>query len=129
MIEHSALILIEFQQEWLDQDGKLHSLMQDRKQFQFAIKSAKDVLETARQCEMKIVHCGLSFQNGYPELGKAQHGLREAIARYCTFPSNEKGSQSKTLLFLKRDNLSCKDGRVVVDLQGLTLTHTCGIKE
>jgi biuret amidohydrolase len=93
MIKNSALILIEFQKEWLDQDEKLHSLMQDREQFQTAIASAKTVLETARQCEIKIVHCGLGFQAGYPELGKAQHGLRAAIARNGTFSSNEKGSQ------------------------------------
>jgi Isochorismatase family len=59
--EDSALILIEFQREWLDEDGKLFFLMQDQEQFQSAIQAAKQLLEAARQSEIKIVHCGLSF--------------------------------------------------------------------
>jgi biuret amidohydrolase len=93
VIEDSALILIEFQREWLDEDGKLFFLMQDQEKFQSAIEAAKRMLEAVRQSEIKIVHCGLNFQSAYPELGKAQHGLREAIARHGTFASNQKGSQ------------------------------------
>lgn len=93
MIEQSALILIEFQREWLDEDGKINHLMQDREQFYSAIATAKQTLETARQRKMRVVHCGLSFQAGYPELGKAKYGLREAIARFGTFPAEGTGSQ------------------------------------
>ncbi|MBW4579531.1 MAG: hypothetical protein KME42_08165 [Tildeniella nuda ZEHNDER 1965/U140] len=46
--EQSALILIEFQQEWLDEDGKINHLMHDREQFHSAIAAAKQTLETAR---------------------------------------------------------------------------------
>ncbi|MDX2242170.1 MAG: cysteine hydrolase [Leptolyngbyaceae cyanobacterium bins.302] len=93
MIKQSALVLIEFQREWLDEDGKINPLMQDRKQFQVAIAAAKQALEAARQAGMPIVHCGLKFQPGHPELGQAQYGLREAIARFGTFSVEEKGSQ------------------------------------
>jgi biuret amidohydrolase len=93
MTEQSALVLIEFQREWLDEDGKIHHLMQDKEQFQAAIASAKQAVEAARQAGMPVIHCGLKFQPGHPELGQAQYGLREAIARFGTFSAEGTGSQ------------------------------------
>jgi biuret amidohydrolase len=93
VVKGRALILIEFQREWLDDDGKIRHLMEDREQFEFAIDGAKRALESARQHGMLVVHCGLRFQNGYPELGQGLYGLRAVIPRAGTFPANGKGSQ------------------------------------
>lgn len=93
MNKNKALILIEFQNEWLDDDGKIRRLMQDKKQFEFAIEGAKRALGAARQYGMSIVHCGLRFQNGYPELGRGIYGLRAVIPRVGTFPADGKGSR------------------------------------
>jgi nicotinamidase-related amidase len=92
-VKKSALVLIEFQSEWLDEDGKINHLMQDREQFQAALEGAKRVLAAARRHELPVVHCGLRFQTGHPELGCVIHGLREAIRRVGTFPADGKGSQ------------------------------------
>jgi nicotinamidase-related amidase len=69
-----ALLLIEYQREWLDPDGKLNHLMQDRPQF-----------AAARAAGLRIVHVGLCFAEGYPELGRADHGIRGAIPELGTF--------------------------------------------
>ena len=92
-VKGSALILIEFQREWLGDDGKIRHLMQDQEQFEFAIEWAKQALGTARQHRMPVVHCGLRFQKGYPELGWGLHGLRAVIPRVGTFPADGTGSQ------------------------------------
>ena len=92
-VRSSALVLIEFQREWLGDDGKIRHLMQDKEQFEFAIEGAKRVVGAARQHGMPVVHCGLRFQNGYPELGRGLYGLRAVIPRVGTFPSDGKGSQ------------------------------------
>lgn len=92
-VKDSALILIEFQWEWLGDDGKIRHLMQDREQFESAIERAKRALEAARRHGLPVVHCGLRFQNGYPELGRGIYGLRAVIPRVGTFPADGKGSQ------------------------------------
>jgi nicotinamidase-related amidase len=69
-VKKNALILIEFQREWLDEDGKINKLMEDKQQFQAAIEGAKQAVSAARRHGMPVVHVGLRFQKGYPELGK-----------------------------------------------------------
>lgn len=83
--ERSALVLIEYQNEWLSPDGKINGLMKDRTQFENSIEKSKEILEFARENDLNIVHVGLRFSKGHPELGNAKFGLREAIPRVGTF--------------------------------------------
>jgi len=89
----TAILLIEFQREWLDADGKINFLMKDRAQFESAIKGGHDLLEFGRKNGIQIIHSGLRFLPGHPELGKDGLGLRGAIKRLGTFPMHAKGSE------------------------------------
>ncbi|EFL49848.1 isochorismatase hydrolase [Solidesulfovibrio fructosivorans JJ]] len=91
-LEHCALALVEYQGEWLDADGKLNKLMQDRTLFTDSVEQSERALEAARRAGMHIVHVGLRFSPGYPELGKARSGLRAAIPRAGTFRKGTPGS-------------------------------------
>ena len=93
MTVKSALILIEFQRDWLDNDGKIHSLIEDHDQFKPAIDNVEKALIFARNNAIEVVHCGLRFQDGYPELGSAQYGLRAVIPQVGSFPCSGKGSE------------------------------------
>ena len=92
-INQSALILIEFQREWLDKNGKIHRRIEDTEQFEQAMNNAEKALAFARNLKMPVIHCGLRFQDGYPELGHAVYGLRAAIPRAGTFPCNGTGCE------------------------------------
>lgn len=95
-MEKNALVLIEFQREWLDEGGKLNGLMQDRDQFTGAIDAGRKALAIARAAQMPIAHCGLRFQPGYPELGGgcyAKGGLAHVIPKVGTFPADGTGSR------------------------------------
>jgi nicotinamidase-related amidase len=83
----SALVLIEFQREWLDPEiGKLNSLMEDRDQFAAAVQGARRALIAARDdATMLVIHCPLIVSPGYPELGPARTGLRAAIQKAGTW--------------------------------------------
>lgn len=81
----AALLLIEYQREWLDPDGKLNPLMQDRPQLAAAVAASRRLIAAARGAGLRIVHVGLRFAEGYPELGRADHGLRGAIPKLGTF--------------------------------------------
>lgn len=95
-MDKCALVLIEFQNEWLAEDGKLFNFAKDRPQFDSAIKGGAEILSIARQASIPIAHCGLRFQPGHPELGggkNAEGGLTKAIPNFQTFPIDGRGSQ------------------------------------
>jgi len=110
-IENSALILIEFQREWLGEGGKLCHLMEDEDQLESAIEGAKKGVAAARQQGLPVVHCGLRFQKGYPELGQGRYGLRAVIPQVGTFPADGEGSQFVEP-FVPKNNEFVVQGRI-----------------
>lgn len=92
--ENSALILIETQNEWMHQDGKLYkALVKDKEMMHNSIANIEKALDYARKNNIAIIHLGLRFEKGYPELANGKSGLRKAIPNAGTFPINEFGSQ------------------------------------
>lgn len=92
--EKSALILIETQNEWMHKEGKLYkALVQDKEMLHNSITNIEKVLDYARKNDIEIIHVGLRFQKGYPELANGKSGLRKAIPKAGTFPIEEFGSQ------------------------------------
>lgn len=92
--EKSALILIETQNEWMHPDGKLNkALVKDQEMMQTSITNIEKALEYARKNNIDVIHVGLRFEKGYPELANGKSGLRKAIPNAGTFPINEFGSQ------------------------------------
>lgn len=89
----TAVLLIEFQKEWLEDDGKINHLMEDRDQFRAAIEGGRRLLALARKTGLPVIHSGLRFMDGHPELGEDGLGLRGAIKRFGTFPVDGKGSE------------------------------------
>ena len=82
----SALVLIEYQREWLDTQGKLHSHFENKELFRASLANSALALEAARKAGMNIVHVGLQFTPGYPELGQnSRYGLRKGIQMAQTF--------------------------------------------
>ncbi len=92
-IKKSALVLIECQNEWLHPTGHLYQSFKDKDLFEDSIKNIESALVYARQIKMPIIHCGLRFQKGYPELANGKTGLRCAISHYGTFPIDTFNSQ------------------------------------
>src|SRR6185312_16015699 len=90
---NSALLLIEFQQEWLSEQGKLHHRFTDKEQFLNSIANAKEVLSAARHAKLAIAHSGLQYSNDYKELGKSEYGVRAGIKARQTFLAASTGSQ------------------------------------
>ncbi|CAI9686786.1 N-carbamoylsarcosine amidase [Elizabethkingia anophelis] len=92
--EKSALILIETQNEWMHTDGKLYkALVKDKEMMKTSVKNIEKTLDYARKNNIEVIHVGLRFEKGYPELANGKSGLRKAIPNAGTFPINEFGSQ------------------------------------
>ena len=89
----SALILIETQNEWMHPEGKLNkALIEDTQMMQNSIVNIEKVLQYARKNDIEVIHVGLCFKPGYPEMGKAEAGLRRAIPNAGTFQEGEFGT-------------------------------------
>ncbi|WP_200878564.1 cysteine hydrolase [Sphingobacterium sp. ML3W] len=90
----SALVLIETQNEWMHTEGKLNkALVTDKGMMSKSIANIEKALTYARKNNMEVIHVGLRFEKGYPELANGKSGLRKAIPTAGTFPINEFGSQ------------------------------------
>lgn len=93
-MNQSALILIETQNEWMHPDGKLYkALIRDKKMMSTSISNIEKALDYARKNNMEVIHVGLRFQKGYPELANGKSGLRKAIPNAGTFPKSGWGAQ------------------------------------
>ena len=93
LLQQSALLLIEFQQEWLSENGKLYHLFEDHQQVKDSQKNAEKVLIATRSTPLHILHSGLSYSPTYKELGSAHQGLRATIPSHQTFQTTSVGSQ------------------------------------
>jgi len=91
--EHAALVMIEFVNEWLDPQGKLHGLIQDKRSLTRSQEAGKRALEAARQAGMPVIHATLQLSPDYRELGRKPFGLRGAIPKAGTWQKQDKGWQ------------------------------------
>jgi nicotinamidase-related amidase len=110
-IMNKALLTIEFQQEWLSPSGKLFHLIDDPDRLEKSIEQAKKALSYARQRGWLVLHSGLSFQSGYPELGTAAFGLRARIQHNQAFLAGSEGAKFHPDFIPRGDDLVV-DGRL-----------------
>jgi len=81
----SALLMIEFQNEWLDPKGKLYSLFSDGKLRDTAVYNAQLALQHAHKLKIPVIYTAMGFSCDYAELGKTDFGLRGAIPKAKTW--------------------------------------------
>ncbi|AXX85910.1 isochorismatase [Malaciobacter marinus] len=90
-LENSGLVLIEYQNEWLNEGTKLSKLMKDKIQFKNSIENSKKVLSYARKLGLNIIHVPLMISDDYKEFGNnAKYGLRAIIPKVKTWQGNNK---------------------------------------
>ncbi|WP_108869997.1 cysteine hydrolase [Aquimarina aquimarini] len=90
-----ALILIECQNEWLSENGKLRKLIKDKNQLSVSEKNIEAALKIARNNEdIQVLHVTLRLNKGYPEFGKGPNiGLQSAIPKAKTWIIGESGTE------------------------------------
>lgn len=89
----SALLMIEFVNEWLAPDGKLRGLMKDERQFNRSQLAAQQALAAARKQGMPVIHATLQLSADYREFGNLRFGLRGAIPGAKTWQKQDNGWQ------------------------------------
>lgn len=81
--DNSVLILVETQNQWMHAEGVLgNKLVEDRELMQTSIANIEKLVGFARENHIPIVHAGIQFQKGYPELGYEKEGLKLGVRKY-----------------------------------------------
>lgn len=81
----SALVLIEFQNDWMAPDGGINAQFKDRAQFDSSKENAKKVLDAARSRNMEIIYVTMTLDPSFKTLGQAKYGLRASMPQYKSF--------------------------------------------
>ncbi len=85
-MQNAALLMIEFQNEWLSPTGKLYySRFKDPALREGAVKQAKIALDYAHKNGIPVIHTAMGFSADYRELGNTDFGLRGAIPKAKTW--------------------------------------------
>lgn len=81
----SALILIEYQNDWLAPSGGINGQFHDREQFETSLKNSELVLAEARKRKMDVIYVTMTLEPSYKVLGQADYGLRATMPKYKSF--------------------------------------------
>jgi nicotinamidase-related amidase len=81
----SALILIEYQNDWVATTGSINPQFQDREQFETSVTNSAKVLEAARRRGMEVIHVTMALEPTYKVLGQGKFGLRTMMPAYKSF--------------------------------------------
>jgi len=129
-MEKSALLLIEFQNDFLMKDGAMNATgIWKRAEDHGVVKKTVRVVEAARKARIPIIHAPISFREGYPEIS-GPSGLLKGVVDAKAFRRGTKGVEII-------DKLKPKDGEFVIEKRRLcafcdseleSLLHNLGVK-
>ncbi len=81
----SALILIEYQNDWLAPTGGINGQFRDREQIDTAVENSRKILAEARRRDMEVIHVRMVLEPTYRMLGEGKYGLRKMVRDYGSF--------------------------------------------
>jgi nicotinamidase-related amidase len=88
----TAVVLIECQNEFCSKEGALYNAVKDVLEENRVLDNINNLLNSARE-HCYVVHVPISFQQGYPEIGKNPYGILKGVIDAGAFQKNEKGSE------------------------------------
>ena len=103
----SALVLIEFQNEFLAPEGKLNAPVADVVRENRVIERGNELIATARSRGVPVVFVKMEFEPGHAELPAEPYGILKLVADTRAFERGSKGAEL-------HPDVDRRDGDVVV---------------
>ena len=91
--EETAVVLIEYQNEFTTEGGKLHDAVKGVMETSNMLSNSKAFMDAAREKGCTIIHCPISFDRGHPEISKFPYGILAGVKEGQAFASGEWGSE------------------------------------
>jgi nicotinamidase-related amidase len=106
--KHSALVLIEFQNDFTSEGGALHGAVEGVMEQTGMLENTRGLVEAARSAGVTIVHAPITFAPGYGELAAHPYGILKGVVDSTAFVKGEWGAEIV-------DALAPQAGDVVVE--------------
>lgn len=106
--KQSALVLIEFQNDFTSEGGVFHPAVQGVMAQNNMLHNAQETVQAAREAGMQIVHVPISFSEGYGELTAHPYGILKGVVDNGAF---RKGTWGAEII----DVLAPREGDIVIE--------------
>jgi ureidoacrylate peracid hydrolase len=106
--KRTAVVLIEFQNDFTSDGGALHGAVQDVMQSTGMLDNTRRLVEAARAAGATIVYAPITFAPGYGELSRHPYGILKGVVDSTAFVKGEWGAEIV-------DVLAPQEGDVVVE--------------
>ena len=89
----TALVLIEFQNDFTSEGGALHGAVQESMAATGMLAHARTALEAARAAGVTVIHSPISFAPGYHEITAHPYGILKGVVDSTAFVQGTWGAQ------------------------------------
>jgi len=104
----TAVVLIEFQNDFTSEGGALHGAVQEVMDQTGMLENARALVAAARTAGATIVHAPITFVRGYGELPAHPYGILKGVVDSTAFVKGEWGAEIV-------DALAPQEGDVIVE--------------
>jgi len=88
----TALVMIEYQNEFATEGGGLHDAVKDCMEKTGTLENSRKVMDAARLAGCKIIHAPIMFDEGHKEISDTAYGILSGVKGGELFKSGEWGS-------------------------------------
>jgi nicotinamidase-related amidase len=106
--KRTAVVLIEYQNDFTSEGGVLHDAVRDVMESTGMLDNTRRLVEAARSSGATIVHAPITFAAGYGELSEHPYGILKGVVDSTAFVKGEWGAEIV-------DALAPQQGDVVVE--------------
>jgi nicotinamidase-related amidase len=106
--KHTALVLIEYQNDFTSEGGALHVAVQDVMKSTGMLENTRRLVEAARAAGATIVHTPIGYVPGYRELALHPYGILKGVVDANAFVKGEWGAEIV-------DVLAPQEGDVIIE--------------
>jgi len=78
-IQNSALILVDCENDFLSDNGKLFSAVKPSLESNNVISNLNTILDASHEAGIPVIFTSMVFEPGYPEIGEEPYGIMTAI--------------------------------------------------
>lgn len=89
----TALVLIEFQNDFTTPGGVFHDAVKDVMQQSDMLANTATTVQQARKSGVRIIHLPIQFADGYPELTTRDYGILKGVADGSAFRTGSWGAE------------------------------------
>ena len=90
--KETAVVLIEFQNEFTTPGGKLHDAVKDCMVKTNTMANSRKLMDGARAAGCTIIHCPINFEPGHAEIADSPYGILAGVKEGAAFVNGEWGS-------------------------------------